>query len=216
MVALFVILTFIVFLVIDYFVLKSQKKEHPAFLTQAVFDKSSLMVPSNLLLSKNHVWMMPLANLTYKLGIDEFVYKCFNNLKMVPIASEGQKVEIGDGLFELVSNDKRIVVKSPVKGTVQSVNQELSEKAIADPYELGWGMVIAPEGIVDKSFRQGKLAVNWLKEEFIRFKDFLSVEVMADEEVGLTYADGGNIIEGVVGQLDDKTVKKFEEEFLNL
>ncbi|MCC7094150.1 MAG: hypothetical protein IT277_08180, partial [Ignavibacteriaceae bacterium] len=65
MVAIFVLTVFLLFLVVDFYVLKVQGKFHPAFepelsqLSLPIFEKAKFAVPSNIFLSKGHTWLQP-------------------------------------------------------------------------------------------------------------------------------------------------------------
>ncbi|HPS65363.1 MAG TPA: hypothetical protein PK447_07305, partial [Ignavibacteria bacterium] len=55
-------------------------------------------------------------------------------------------------------------------------------------------------------------AVEWIKSEFKRLKEFL-VDTPY-KPVGVTMYDGGNVVEGIVSSLDDDSLLQFEETFL--
>jgi len=216
MVVLFVVLTFVAFLVIDFYVIKAQKKKHAAFSSQQVFDQGSFLLPEGFALSKNHLWLKMLKDGNVKIGIDEFVGKVFSAIRIHPIASEGSVVKSGDVLFELSSGSHKIHFASPVSGTVKSINKNLESQKVSDPYENDWGFIIEPTDFKVGMFKVGKQGLNWLKDEFNRFKDFLSIQIAEPNLAGVTYADGGNIVEGVLSNLEEKSVKEFQNQFISL
>jgi len=216
MVALFVVLTFVVFLVADYFILKAQRKSHPAFSAKPVFDRGSFLLPEGFSLTRNHLWLKGVKNGKFQVGIDEFVSKAFGSMKIQNMVPENTSVKVGDLLFEAVSGHNKLQFFSPIEGQVSQINRNLESKKVTDPYEDDWGLVINPSESGKLDFYTGKQGLNWLKSEFTRFKDFLAHQTAEPGVVGITYHDGGNIIEGVLASFDEKTVNGFQKEFLSL
>lgn len=62
--------------------------------------------------------------------------------------------------------------------------------------------------------KKGNDAINWLHDEFNRFKDFVAAKAGQPELAGVTLQDGDNIVEGVLRSFDDDTIKEFGEQFL--
>ncbi len=218
MVPVLALLTFVAFLVVDYFVLKSQKKEHPAFATFSVFNKSSLAIPMQYLLSKGHLWLKAVKENEYKVGIDEFILKAFKKIQLVNFVAEGSEVKKGDVLFSGKVGDSLLNFHSPVDGVVSMVNKNIMGRNIENPYEDDWGVTIAPK---KSSFEAAALAtkeksVQWLESELNRLKDFLMLHTADPELAGLTMADGGNIVEGIAHNFNENTLQAFEKEFLSL
>jgi len=216
MVALFVVLTFVVFLVADYFILKAQRKTHPAFSAKPVFDKGSFLLPEGFSLTRNHLWLKGVKNGRFQVGIDEFVKKAFGSVRIQNIATENSKVNVGDLLFEAVSGNHKLQFFSPIEGEITQVNKNLESKKVTDPYDEDWSLVINPSESGKFDFYSGRQGMNWLKNEFTRFKDFLAHQTTEPGVVGVTYADGGNIMEGVLNSFDEKTLNGFQKEFLSL
>jgi hypothetical protein len=100
---------------------------------------------------------------------------------------------------------------------VKSINQEIIGRTLNDPYGNDWGLVIAPINMEDNlnTLKLGHTAIEWMKDEFKRLKDFLSENSFRAEPVGVTMYDGGNVMEGAVSKIDDEGLKQFEEEFLS-
>ena len=216
MVPVFVVLTFALFLVVDYFVLKSQKKEHPAFMTFPVFNKSSITLPLQYMLSKGHIWLSKISDNQVKIGVDEFIVKSFKKLQLIDMAAEGTDLKKGDVVFRGKVGKQVVNFHSPIDGKVLTVNNDTVGKNITNPYTEGWGLVIAPATNNLSSVAQtAEKAANWLDSEFKRLKDFLSLHTADPELAGLTMADGGNITEGVAANFNEKTLAAFEKEFLS-
>lgn len=215
MVALFVVVTFLLFILIDFLVLKAQGKEHPASATMKVFNKI-FFFPADAFLSNGHLWAQRVQNGFIKVGIDEFVQRALGKVELVPVKKDGEKISSGEVLFQGRFGKKNVALRSPINGTIKQTNKNLFNKKVDEPYGDDWGVIIDSAGFDDqlKSMYSMATASNWLKEEFNRLKDFLALNSKLTELAGVTLQDGGNIVEGVLTEFDDETVKKFEEQFL--
>ena len=64
------------------------------------------------------------------------------------------------------------------------------------------------------SLKANEKVVDWMKNEFIRLKDYLIASTANLQLAGDTMLDGGKMTEGAVAHLNKESVKKFEDEFL--
>lgn len=218
MVALFVVLTFLLFILIDLIVLKSQGKEHPAFATYKVFNRGSFIFPEDIFLAPGHTWLQNIKDGLVKIGVDEFIVKSLGKIKLNVLKNEGENVKKGEPIFQTNIGPKVLNFYAPIDGKVKYVNKNLSTKKVEDPYDIDWGLMIEPINFQEslQILKTKESAVDWLKKEFSRFKDFLMIHSKDPEFVGLTMADGGNIVEGVASHLNEKALSEFEKEFLSL
>ncbi|HEX2867067.1 MAG TPA: hypothetical protein VHO03_08490 [Ignavibacteriales bacterium] len=218
MVALFVLLTFALFVVIDIFVLKAQKKSHPAFekTPGAVFNKSSIAFPNQVYVSNGHTWAQQLQDGTVKVGVDDFALKALGRLSVTRIASELTKVKQGDVILEGTCSNNSFKFRSPVEGTVKLVNESILNRTLSEPFTNGWGLIITPSNweASRKALKTGESLSAWLKEEFRRLRDFIEMSTVKPELVGVTMHDGGNIVEGAISNISKEGLKNFENEFL--
>lgn len=229
MVALYVLLGFILLLVIDYFVIRGEKKYHPAFqknyevVENVVFDNISVTVPADSYVSNGHTWATLQGSGLIKIGVDEFVLKSIGKFIVTSLVKPGIVVKKGDVILNAKLGDKTFSFRSPVDGTVNFVNDDLVGKTISDPYRNDWGIMVSPINFEKNasSLRSNEKVVEWMKNEFIRLKDYL-IEIsiqpcLPDRQAqlaGATMLDGGKIVEGAVAHLNKESVKKFEDEFL--
>jgi glycine cleavage system H lipoate-binding protein len=198
--------------------LKAQRKKHPAFDLSpiAVFNKSSLLYPEKFFVSPGHTWAQILQDGLVKIGIDDFVLKALGKLSIADLAKENTIVKKGDIVLQGTFGRKKVAFRSPIDGVVKTANKEIIGKLVNDPYKKSWGLIISPTNIEEnfKSLKSGNELVEWLKEEFIRLKDFLSISMPKLELAGVTMHDGGNIVEGAVANINEDGVHDFEKEFL--
>jgi glycine cleavage system H lipoate-binding protein len=229
MVALYVLLGFILLLLIDAFVIRAEKKYHPAFkkkyeiIENVIFDNISVAVPADSYISKGHTWAELLGNGLVKIGIDEFVTKSVGNFIVTKISKPGTLIKRGDTIIEAKLGENTISLRSPIDGTVNYINDNLVGKNVSDPYGEDWGVIMSPVNF-DKnvaSLRTNENVVEWMKLEFLKLKDYMRDSLVQTylpggnvQLAGATMLDGGKIVEGAVSQLNNESIKKFEDEFL--
>ena len=108
--------------------------------------------------------------------------------------------------------------RSPVDGTVNFVNDDLVGKTVSDPYGEDWGVMVTPINFEKNaaSLQANEKVVDWMKNEFIRLKNYLVESSAQPQLAGVTMLDGGKMLEGAVAHLNKESVKKFEDEFLKV
>jgi glycine cleavage system H lipoate-binding protein len=210
MVALYVLLGFILLLVIDYFVIRGEKKFHPAFqkkyevVENIVFDNISVTVPADSYVSKGHTWAELLGNGLIKVGVDEFVLKSVGKFMVTNLVKSGSVIKKGDVIIEAKLGDKNLSFRSPVDGTVNFVNDDLLGKTVSDPYGKDWGVMVTPINFEKNaaSLKANEKVVDWMKNEFIRLKDYLVASTVQPQLAVVTMLYGGKILEGAVAHLN--------------
>lgn len=221
MVAIFVLLTFLLFIAVDMIVLKAQRKKHPAFADTiadiAVFTKEAFMAPIDLFLSKAHTWAQKNEYGLVRIGIDDFVLKAMGNISFTKLAEPDQVVNRGDVIMEGTTGIKTFKFRSPVSGTVKFNNSNILNKTISDPYGTDWGVLVAADNFAEsqKQLYTGSELKSFMKNEFSRLKDFLHQHTLRPELAGATMLDGGNVVEGAVSSITVKGLEDFENEFLS-
>lgn len=224
MVALYVLLGFILLLVIDYFVIRGEKKYHPAFqksyevVEDVIFDNISVTIPADSYVSKGHTWAEIQGNGLIKVGVDEFILKSIGRFIVTNLVKAGTVVKKGDIIMNAKLGDKTFNFRSPVDGTINFVNDELIGKTIFDPYGEDWGVMVSPINFEKNaaSLKANEKVVEWMKNEFIRLKDYLVEMSVQPQLAGVTMLDGGKMVEGAVAHLTKESAKKFEDEFLTI
>jgi glycine cleavage system H protein len=222
MVALYVLLGFVLLLTIDAFVIKAEKKFHPASKKKyhieenVVFNNISVTVPADSYISRGHTWAELQGNGLVKVGIDEFVLKSIGQFIVTGIVKAGTLVRKGDPIIEAKVGEKSLSFRSPIDGTISYINEDLVGKSIGDPHGKDWGVIISPVNF-DKnasSLKTNEKVVEWMKNEFHRLRNYLIINSLQLESAGIMMQDGGKIVEGAVSQLSRDSIKEFENQFL--
>lgn len=219
MVVILLIIAIAIMVLVDIFVVRARSaKLAPAISSPSVFNRKSLIAPEGFYFSKGHVWAKSMSSDKIRTGIDDFVIHALGKILVSEIAPAGSQIKKGDVLIKGIFDSKTVNFFSPVDGTVDSVNTDLVGKIISDPYNNDWGVVIKTEdaGKALTPLFMGTNAVNWMKNEFKKLKDFLVMNSVKTDLAGVTMYDGGNVMEGAIANLDENTAKDFEAMFLSL
>ncbi len=224
MVAIMVALTIIGFVVLDL-VIQSVKVKRARQEEQVRLDFSDFSVPVNTFFYPGHTWVNILPSGEVRVGLDDFARKVIGDIEAVEIPSRGKTLKQGEKAFTVKSGNKALSFLSPVDGEVTGINNVMLAnpvQAARNAYNSGWILILKPTNLAAnlKIMKIAEEAVAWLKAEIRRFREFAlgeNLHFVKDElqyEVGRTSQDGGCLTEGMLGRMDEKAVRFFEEEFL--
>lgn len=191
MVAIFVVITIIVFLIIDYGVQKVQARRTAAkaAITPSAASEirwkeglpisaDSLSVPSSLFFHRGHSWIKFTSPRLARVGLDDFTQKVLGSIDSIQLPRIGEPVRQGDPLFMLRVGEHKVFLPAPSDGIVSRVNTELAthpRSLHASPYDAGWICEIQPENI-SKNMRElltGDDAVSWELHELSKLQRFI-------------------------------------------
>jgi glycine cleavage system H lipoate-binding protein len=219
MVVILLLVAIAIMVLVDIFVIRARSAKLAGVkASPSVFNRKSLIAPEGYYFSKGHVWATLMGGDKIKAGIDDFVIHALGKILISDIAPAGSKVKKGDVMIKGKFDSKTVSFLAPVDGTIDSINKDIIGKVISDPYNNDWGVVIKT-GDVNSAllpFLMGNTAVNWMKNEFKKLKDFLVMNSYKPGLAGVTMYDGGNVVEGAIANLDENSMKDFESMFLSL
>jgi glycine cleavage system H lipoate-binding protein len=230
MVALFVILMIITFLVVDVIVQKVQMKKSLQSVPELqgvtpqinVARRNDFALPKGIFFHKGHTWANILFTGKVKVGVDDFVQKVMGNIDGIELPALGSQVKQGETLLTLKQGNRTMTLASPIEGTVTALNEEsLTNPNLlkTDCYKEGWLVLVTPTNLLKSlsSLTIAEGAIGWLNAEVKRFRDFLAgsrIAGLQGQLVGQALQDGGLPADGVLAQLDDQTWQQFQQEFL--
>ncbi len=183
------------------------------------FAPANLRLPENVFLTDGHMWLRPNEDGTLDVGLDDLLGKVLGRVDAIvpPVSSAARR---GDTAFTLRSGKRELSLRMPFDGKVQAVNPKVldaPETVRGDAYHQGWVLKVKPASMA-AALRPMKIAEDaktWLRREAERLRDFLVTSfgsTLRPSQVALQ--DGGEIMERVLDQLDDKGWERFQEEFL--
>jgi glycine cleavage system H protein len=239
MVAIFVLLTIMVFLGVDYLVLRAQRKRiargelvRSVGLVPIPVDENLLprrrqypvhdrgfALPHGLFFDRGHTWVRVRPSGEVRIGVDDFVQALLGRIDGVEMPAIGQKVRRGAPLLKLRQGDRSAGFVSPVDGIVTAVNGTVvraPEALKQTPYQQNWLVTVQPTGLSAtlKHLFIAEDALQWLRGELRRFRDFVSGVAPQVAVVGETLQDGGQPVDGLLERMGNDVWEKFEKEFL--
>jgi glycine cleavage system H protein len=220
MVALFVAMMFIGFILVDVALQKTQAWQAArAAAARAGRDRieSWVVVPEGVHLAKGHSWSLALQEGTVRAGADSLIARAMGTVSRVALPSIGEWVEAGSPLCRLELRDRSITLTAPVSGRVAAVNEALQrnpEMVSSDPYGQGW--ICSLEEVQAQPAYFGQRATWWLRQEVDRFRRFLEEQLAPSPEFQFaTSRDAGVPTPGALAQCGTDVWKAFEREFVS-
>ena len=207
---------------ISYFIRKEEEEVSlKPYAVNGMMDEGSLTVPGGLLYDRTHTWAFMERDGEVRVGIDDFLQKITGKVTNVLMKKPGESITRGEKALTIVQEGKQLDIYSPVSGVVRSANEKLVDNAgkiNSSPYNEGWVYLVEPEkwsAEVDR-MKDANIYRTWLKDEFVRMRDFLSSLMTYGELTpALVLQDGGEIAENVLSTLDPSEWEEFQTRFID-
>ncbi|HYK90746.1 MAG TPA: hypothetical protein VE398_18380 [Acidobacteriota bacterium] len=222
MTPLLVVATIVIFLCADWVVQRVRaKRSAPAIPEPKTAGKSyPLRIPEGVFFAKSHTWLNLFPSGKIRLGVDDFVGSVLDSPEVSFMRTAGETVEKGDPLLMLLEGDRRLIVRSPISGTIVALNPELEKKPslMRDTlFSNGWAYTIQPDRAEElRTLMLGEESRTWMGREFSRLRDLLAGSGAQGALAPAALQDGGTPVAGVLRHLDASVWKKFEDEFLKI
>ena len=207
MVVLFVLLTIILAISIDYLIMLRR-----ASVTKniTVVNQIRAFVPPAIFLNSNHTWYELTSAGSVNVGVDSIVAKILGTIDQVKYPQVGQKIKKGDTLLVLKPGDKCLEISASNDCVVDSINNLSPNQVCDNPYV--WLCRIVPQDL-EQCIKQsyiGAGARDWISNELSRLRDVVVelVQVKAP-----TMADGGAPEIGFVKNLNNDQWKALVQKF---
>lgn len=114
---------------------------------QTVEDKFIFKVKKGLLYTEDDVWLK-IDGKKSRIGVTDFFQRRGGDIVYVVLPDVESKVDMQDEIIQFETIKAVSTIKSPLSGTIESVNDALREKpelVNEDPYGEGWLVIIAPQ-----------------------------------------------------------------------
>jgi glycine cleavage system H lipoate-binding protein len=192
-----VLVTFLVFIVLDY--LLNRRKviaTVDAHATSAIPAPlggdyvEGFLVPENVSYHSGHSWLVRERKNVVRVGADEFAAALAGNVEKIELPKPGQWVRQGQKVVAFLRNGERAEMVSPTEGEVMEVNAEVvANPALLrnDPYGKGWLMSIhvPDEENTTRNLLPKMLVREWMSEAVGR------LYARQPQIAGAVAADGG-------------------------
>jgi len=183
---------------------------------------NSLQIPQGLFFSRFHTWTHLERSGVAKVGLDDLLVHITGEVKISRILDSGEQIKKGDFLGEIVQNDKRLKIYSPISGEIMEANSMLvnnPELLNEDPYQKGWMYKIKPTSWVadTQSYFLAEDASFWAQQELERFKDFLATSIgkHSPDPSSVILQDGGELRDQPLSELPNEVWQDFQQEFMS-
>src|SRR5579863_5547128 len=224
MTVLLVLLTFAIFLLIDYF-RTPRAVVRPELQVSSATDSAlpglqpalvaGFAVPKNLRYHPGHTWALSESPKLVRVGMDDFASKLTGKVESITLPARGQWIRQGQKVCTIHRDGHAAEIVSPIEGSVTDINEAVvrdPKLALRDPYGDGWLMTVeAPDA--KTSFRNllgGALARRWMDEAAAR------LQLRMPTPLGALAQDGGVAVSNVASHLpDDKWLELAKEFFLS-
>lgn len=220
---LLIVLGAVIFILVFFRKNKTEHSDTETRSTAESFNLNQVQVPKGLYYDNTHTWLFMEKNGHVKLGLDDFLQHITGSITRVEMKNIGDHIRKGEVMLTLIQNGKKLHIHAPVNGIIQEKNEKLlnhSEYLSSAPFEEGWVYQIEPSNWmkdVQLLFLADRYS-RWLKDEFLRLKDFLAT-LNPVNELQLGYVvlqDGGNVKEHVLDEFGPEIWEEFQEKFLDV
>jgi len=221
MTVILVLLTFGIFLAIDYVRTRKQAAQQPVLevVHREVAPRmvpalvAGFQVPENLRYHAGHTWALSESPDLVRVGMDDFASKLAGKIDSITLPQRGRWIRQGQKIWTIFRDGKSVDMVSPIEGTVSDINEavvkdpELSRK---DPYGEGWLVTVqAPDAKTNfRNLLGGMLARVWTEESALRLRKRMPVAMAS-----ALAQDGGVAVDDITAQLPDQDWATVTKEF---
>lgn len=219
MTVILVLLTFAIFLMIDYArgeklakqpVVRAAAKETAPRVVPALV--AGFQVPENVRYHAGHTWALSESQDLIRVGMDDFASKLVGKIENIALPQRGRWVRQGQKIWTIFRDGKSVDMVSPIEGTVTDVNEAAAKNpdlARKDPYGDGWLLKVqAPDAKVNfRNLLGGELARLWTEASAMRLQKKIPVMATALAQ------DGGVAVDDLTAHMPDEDWAAMTKEF---
>ncbi len=217
MVVILVALTIATFLLLNWYWLRSHRKDATttAQVTPQVIHAHGRGDNTDLLFHPGHTWVRLETDGTATLGVSDVIANMAGRLATVDLPPLGEKMHRDNKAWTLNSvNGRQIAQMMPISGTVIAVNDALRkepDRLLDDPYGSGWLLRTTIRGLgAALRHLQGGDGVRARMDE-IRIR----LATRLQPALGHSALDGGTWARAFGDDLDDQQWQQFKDEIIS-
>ena len=212
-----------------FFVLFYYSKKTKSFATKEqeiqiapLLIENVIHAPKGLYFDKTHTWAFMEQDGNVRVGIDDFLQHITGKVTKIKMKEAGEKIRKGEKIMTIIHEGKQLNLYAPVSGTILENNELLlADSSIinSSPFFKGWVYQIEPTNWLREIqfLFIGEKYVDWLRDEFIRLKDFIADSVRTDKLVyqHVVLQDGGELTDNVLADLEPEVWEDFQTNFID-
>jgi glycine cleavage system H lipoate-binding protein len=216
MTVLLVLMTFLVFVIIDFVLSRKAEplaaRPQPQPVMSGPGWMEGYLVPAHLEYHPGHTWLARERAHVERVGVDQFAAKLLGSPDSIRLPKPGHWIRQGQKAFEFTRDGQKTEMLSPVEGEVVEVNERVARDPsllARDPYGEGWLLTVhAPD---EESSRRNllpkSLVPDWMRHAVKRLYS------LQPQPAGATAADGGLPVEDPLSRLPGVSWEKTTREF---
>src|SRR3954469_10095626 len=220
MTVIMVLLTFAIFLSIDY--VRGHKQIAKQAEVQAVRGPTvsqvvpalvaGFEVPENVRYHAGHTWALAESRELVRVGMDDFASKLIGKIDSISLPQRGRWVRQGQKIWTIFRDGKSVDMVSPIEGTITDVNESVAtnpELARKDPYGEGWLVTVqAPDSKLNlRNLLGGPLARLWTESAALQLRNKLPMLA------GAMAQDGGVAVDDLTAHMPNEDWAEITKEF---
>jgi len=221
MTVILVLMTFALFLVIDYVrghkqiakqpAVQPVVREVPSHVVPAMV--GGFQVPENVRYHSGHTWALSESRELVRVGMDDFASKLVGKIESIALPQRGRWVRQGQKIWTITRDGKAVDMVSPIEGTVSDVNEAVAKDpslALKDPYGEGWIVTVqAPDSKINfRNLLGGALARMWTEDSALRLRKRMPMAMAA-----ALAQDGGVAVDDITAHLPNEDWAALTKEF---
>jgi glycine cleavage system H lipoate-binding protein len=215
---LFVLLTFIVVMTVNYLFFHvplqapvetkiTVRPKIPVMAKEAGFS-----IPRGYSFHPGHTWVVREAGVNARVGIDKFAAELAGAIDRIEVVNRDRWIRQGQRLLTIHSGRESFDLLSPIEGVVMAVNEDVVKNpalAAQDPYKDGWIAILqSPDlGTNQKNLLQGPMVAPWMHYNVSQLN-----AALAQMNPALAQ-DGGMPLNQVLQKLEPETRQKLIKDF---
>ncbi len=141
MTVIMVLLTFAIFLLIDYVRGQKQLVKQPVLQTASQEATSHVVpamvagfqVPDNVRYHAGHTWALSESRELVRVGIDDFASKLVGKIESIALPQRGRWVRQGQKIWTIFRDGKSVDMVSPIEGTVTAIQRGRAKESRNGP-----------------------------------------------------------------------------------
>jgi glycine cleavage system H lipoate-binding protein len=184
--------------------------------------ENAMDAPKGLYFDKTHTWAFMEQDGNVRIGVDDFLQHITGKLTKIRMKEAGEMVRKGEIIMTIIREGKQLNIYAPISGTILSQNIALLDDSgivNSSPFFKGWVYQIEPKNWLRETqfMLMGEKYTEWLRDEFVRLKDFVAASVRTDQ---MAYAhvilqDGGELTDNVLADLGPEIWEEFQTRFID-
>ena len=209
MTVLLVLATFLVFIVLDYFLNRRQAihtvaveapQAHPALSGGDYID--GFHISETVSYHPGHSWVLRERKNIMRVGADDFAAALLGKVEKIELPKPGTWIRQGQKVLSFYRNGEKTCIVSPTEGEVMEINPEaIANPSLVrqDPYGKGWlvSVHVPDEENTGRNLVPKGLVREWMREAAER------LYALQPALAGAAAADGGRPAEDILGGLPE-------------